>query len=89
MARLRAEALVGGAEDLLSQPRRIVDHRRLGAPGDTIDADADADADIDGGGKLLRVEEVPLAHVDVEPDVRERLCQILDDEYTVFVHHVE
>jgi len=87
MARFRAEALVGGAEGLLSQPRRIVDHRRLGAPGDTIDADADAD--IDGGGKLLRVEEVPLAHVDVEPDVRERLCQLLDDEYTVFVHHVE
>lgn len=81
MARLRAEALLGGAEDLLSQPRRIVDHRRLGAPGDSVGAD--------GGGTLLRVEEVPLAHVDVAPDVRERLCHLLDDEYTVFVHYVE
>ncbi|MFC7096568.1 hypothetical protein [Halobaculum marinum] len=84
MARLRAEALLGGAEDLLSQPRRIVDHRRLGEPGDPLGLP-------DGGvvGKLLRVEEIPLAHVNVGPDVRERLCQLLDGERTVFVHYVE
>ncbi|QZX98652.1 hypothetical protein [Halobaculum rubrum] len=81
MARLRAEALVGGAEDLLSQPRCIVDHRRLGTPGDSVDAD--------GGGTLLRVEEMPLSHVDVDPDVRERLSHLLDDEHTVFVHYVD
>lgn len=80
MARLRAEALLGGAEDLLSTPRRIVDHRRLGDPGDAVGSD--------DGGTLLRVEEVPLAHVDVAPDVRERLCQLLDGDRTVFVHYV-
>jgi hypothetical protein len=81
MARLRAEALLGGAEDLLSRPRRIVDHRRLGTPGDSVGAD--------GGGTLLRVEEVPLAYVDVAPDIRERLSQLLNDEHTVFVHYIE
>ncbi|MFC6786149.1 hypothetical protein ACFQFH_09690 [Halobaculum halobium] len=82
MARLRAEALLGGAEDLLSPPRRIVDHRRLGDPGDPVGSD-------DGAGTLLRVEEVPLVHVDVAPDARERLSQLLDGGRTVFVHYVE
>ncbi|WP_277555380.1 hypothetical protein [Halobaculum limi] len=83
MARLRAEALLGGAEDLLSQPRCVVDHRRLGEPGEAFGGD-------DGLiGRLLRVEEVPLAHVDVDPDVRERLCHLLDGKRTVFVHYFE
>ncbi|WP_435062779.1 hypothetical protein [Halobaculum sp. EA56] len=94
MARLRAEALLGGAEDLLSQPCRIVDHRRLGDPGESLDARDVGDAV--GGcrrddliGRLLRVERVPLSHVDVDPDVRERLCHLLDGDRTVFVHYVE
>ena len=84
MARLGAEALLGSAGDPLSRPRCIVDHRRLGEPGDPLGLP-------DGGtvGELLRVEEVPLAHVDVEPDVRERLCHLLDGERTVFLHYVE
>ncbi|UIO99277.1 hypothetical protein Hbl1158_12155 [Halobaculum sp. CBA1158] len=84
MVRLRAEALLGGAEGLLSRPRRIVDHRRLGEPGESITGG-------DGGavGRLSRVEEVPLAHVDVDPDVRERLCHLLGNDRTVFVHYVE
>jgi len=82
MAHVRAEALVGGAGDLLSRPRRVVDHRRLGDPGDSLD---------DGGvvGRLLRVEELPLAYVDVAPDVRERLSHLLDGDGTVFVHYLE
>ncbi|MFC7069134.1 hypothetical protein [Halobaculum lipolyticum] len=84
MVRLGTEDLRWGAGDLLSRPRCIVDHRRLGDPGDPFD--------LPGGhaiGELLRVEEVPLAHVDVAPDVRERLCQLLDGERTVFLHYVE
>lgn len=84
MARLRAEALLVGAEDLLSQPRRIVDTRRLGDPGDPLGPDDDGVA-----GRLQRVEEVPLAYVDVAPDVRERLSQLLDGRRTVFVHYLK
>jgi len=81
MARLRAEALVGGAEDLLSRPRRVVDHRRLGDPGDSLDTSGAV-------GRLLRVEEVPLVHADVAPDVRERLSHLTDGDGTVFVHYL-
>ena len=82
MAHIRAEALVGGAEDLLSRPRRVVDHRRLGDPGDSLDASGAV-------GRLLRVEEVPLVHADVAPDVRERLSHLTDGDGTAFVHYPE
>ncbi|WP_284013441.1 hypothetical protein [Halobaculum litoreum] len=83
MVRLGADTLVGGGEDPLARPRCVVDRRRLGEPGDTLGL-------AEGGvAELLRVEEVPLAHVDVAPDLRERLCHLLDGERTVFLHYLE
>ena len=83
MARVRGGALLGGASSLLDEPRRYVRTERLGDPGDLLSLSGEV------VGRLLAVEEEPLAHVDIAPDVRERLCQAVGDRRTVFVHYVE
>lgn len=82
MARVRAEALLGGAPGLLDEPRRYVRTERLGSPGEVLSGD-------DVVGRLLAVEEAPLTHVDIAPEVRERLSHALRERRTVFVHYVE
>ncbi|WP_435124953.1 hypothetical protein [Halobaculum sp. D14] len=79
MPQVRAEALLGGADELLEEPRRVVDPNRLGDPGDVLG----------DGARLVAVEEVPLAHLDLAPDERERLPHLLGDRRTIYVHHVE
>lgn len=81
MARVRAEALLGGASGLLDEPRRYVRTERLGDPGEVLSGEIT--------GRLLDVEETPLAHLDLAPDVRERFCEALGEDRTVFVHYVE
>ena len=81
MSRARADALLGGADGLLDEPRQYVRTERLGEPGDVLDGEID--------GRLVAVELVPIAHVDLPPDERERLCHALDGRRRVYVHYVE
>lgn len=81
MPRVRADALLGGADGLLTEPRRYVRTERLGNPGDVLGGDID--------GRLVAVEELPLAHLDLPPDERERLCHDLGGRRTVFVHYLD
>ena len=85
MGQVRAESLLGSAEDVLSEPRRLFRPHPLGEPGDEVVA---AEGDNTVVGRLLDVSEVPLAHLDVDPETRERLCSELGDRRTVFVHEV-
>jgi hypothetical protein len=85
MARVRAETVLGDADGVLAEPRRLLRPHPLGEPGDEIVAAEDERTVV---GKLLDVSEVPLAHLDVAPDQRERLCAELEDRRTVFVHRI-
>jgi hypothetical protein len=85
MARVRAANLLGSAEGLLSNPERLLRPHPLGEPGDEIVAAEDDGTVV---GRLIDVSEVPLAHLDVDPDERERLCTEIEDRRTVFVHEV-
>ena len=85
MGQLRADSLLGAADGVLEEPRRLFRPHSLGEPGDEVVA---ADGDETVVGELVDVTEVPLAHLDVTPDTRERLCAELGDDRTVFVHEI-
>lgn len=85
MGQVRADSLLGTADGVLEEPRRLFRPHPLGEPGDEIVA---ADGDETLVGQLLDVTEVPLAHLDVPADTRERLCTELGDDRTVFVHEI-
>lgn len=85
MGQVRADSLLGAADGVFDEPRRLFRPHPLGEPGDEVVA---ADGDETFVGQLLDVTEVPLAHLDVAPDTRERLCTELGDDRTVFVHEV-
>lgn len=85
MGQVRADNLLGGADGVLTGPRRLFRPHPLGDPGDEIVA---ADGDDTVVGRLVDVSEVPLAHLDVAPEIRERLCTELTDRRTVYVHEV-
>jgi hypothetical protein len=86
MPPVRAEQLLGDADGVLTEPRRLLRPHPLGDPGDEVVAATDDDTTV--VGELLDVSEVPLAHLDVGADRRERLCAELGDRRTVFVHEV-
>ena len=86
MGHVRADSLLDpDSEGVLAEPRRLFRPHPLGEPGDQIVA---ADGEDTVVGRLVDVTEVPLAHLDLSPDTRERLCAELGDRRTVFVHEV-
>ena len=85
MGQVRADSLLGAADGVLDEPTRLFRPHPLGEPGDEVVA---ADGDETLVGQLLDVTQVPLAHLDVAPDTRERLCTELGDDRTVFVHEI-
>jgi hypothetical protein len=85
MARVRAETVLGNGDCVLEEPERLVRPHRLGDPGDEVVA---ADGDGTVVGRLVDVAEVPITHLELEADERERLSESLGDDRTVFVHRL-